>query len=64
MVGGSKHRIQFIQSLSDAAAAAVLAAAAVATAACREVGYNHYKGRMGWEMPHTAQMLAANRPEK
>jgi hypothetical protein len=31
---------------------------------CREVGYNHYKGRMGWEMPQTAQMLAANRPEK
>jgi hypothetical protein len=31
---------------------------------CREVGYNHYKGRMGWEMPQTAHMLAANRPEK
>ncbi|WIA35436.1 hypothetical protein OEZ86_003877 [Tetradesmus obliquus] len=29
-----------------------------------EVGYNHYKGRMGWEMPQTAKMLAAHRPEK
>eukprot|EP00878_Enallax_costatus_P021549 GHUV01022820.1.p1 GENE.GHUV01022820.1~~GHUV01022820.1.p1 ORF type:complete len:106 (-),score=20.97 GHUV01022820.1:1547-1864(-) len=31
---------------------------------CREVGYNHYKGRMGWEMPNTAAMLAKHRPEK
>lgn len=30
---------------------------------CREVGYNHYKGRMGWEMPNTAAMLAKHRPE-
>eukprot|EP00878_Enallax_costatus_P024210 GHUV01025815.1.p1 GENE.GHUV01025815.1~~GHUV01025815.1.p1 ORF type:complete len:268 (+),score=78.55 GHUV01025815.1:397-1200(+) len=29
-----------------------------------EVGYNHYKGRMGWEMPNTAAMLAKHRPEK
>jgi hypothetical protein len=28
-----------------------------------EVGYNHYKGRMGWDMPNTAAMLAKHRPE-
>lgn len=28
-----------------------------------EVGYNHYHGRMGMNMPETEQLLAKNRPE-
>lgn len=30
---------------------------------CAEVGYNHFVGRMGYQMPQTAALLDKCRPE-
>jgi len=39
-------------------------ALAACTFLAAEIGYNHYCGRMGWQMPQTEELLAKNRPEK